>query len=121
MPPLQSRDERRLQKPVEAGPAVDKLRLLCGMKAFQSYSEAAHAAQRHGGGLRCRKARLVVAGPAKARRHTSANTMYSISPDCVDPESKGFDPYSTALRQNYLKTLAFIFVFFIYFLPNLST
>lgn len=33
------RDERRLQKPVEAGLAADKLRLLCGMKAFQSYSE----------------------------------------------------------------------------------
>lgn len=38
---------------------------------------ATHAA--HGGGLRCRKAELVITGPAKARRHTSANTTYSIS------------------------------------------
>lgn len=32
-------DTRRPSKPVEAGLAADKLRLLCGMKAFQSYSE----------------------------------------------------------------------------------
>lgn len=100
------RDTRRPSKPVEAGLAADKLRLLCGMKAFQSYSEPR---------------RLPTVVVYAVVRPSSLSFTYESAPshlskyrvqyfsDCVDRNQKGFDPYSTTSRENYLKTLAIFF------------
>lgn len=78
---------------------------------------ATHAAPRYGGGLRCRKAELAVAGPAKARRHTSANTTYSISPTALTRNQKGLTP----IQPLSVKTIWKLWLLFYFYLPNLST